>query len=55
MQAIWYFKNPIIGYCRECNTTNTNYSSDEGLKCAKCRKPITTTFNWDEESTHPEE
>ena len=54
MQIVYYFEEPIIGYCPDCDVI-AMWTSDKGLVCPKCHTQKLSVFKWDETSRHPEE
>jgi len=53
MQIVWYFDEPTIGYCPECDCLAA-WDSVHGLHCPKCRTTRLALFKWDTNSNPPE-
>ncbi|MCK4697472.1 MAG: hypothetical protein KAT53_04095 [Dehalococcoidia bacterium] len=52
-QIVWFFDEPTIGFCPECERTAI-YIEGEGFVCPICRTRELSLFLWDKESPHPE-
>jgi hypothetical protein len=51
-QYVWYFDDPIIGYCSTCNKL-ASWDSHIGLKCPACGTTKLSIFVWDKISKEP--
>ena len=54
MQIVYYFDEPTIGYCPDCDVIAA-WNNVKGLFCPKCLTTELSEFTWNGNSRHPEE
>ena len=53
MADVYFFDEPTIGYCKECELIAT-WDEELGLYCPGCESTKISIFEWDGESEYPE-
>uniref|UniRef100_A0A6M3X4U6 Uncharacterized protein n=1 Tax=viral metagenome TaxID=1070528 RepID=A0A6M3X4U6_9ZZZZ len=53
MQLVYFFEDPTIGYCKDCDCLAV-WDSEQGLHCPKCKSQDISLFIHDPDSPYPE-